>query len=239
MIYIFRFLVIFCVLNLINMVTYNGGAGMEPVWVVMMIGFLALSFKKVYKYFFSKKWFKAMFYSILIIFIIVESMMLTNGYKTTIEDKSDYIIVLGARVKGETMSLALRYRVDKAYEYLEKNKETKAILSGGKGNGENISEAEAMRRYLTGKGISEDRLLLEDKSTNTDENIYNSFIIIDEIKSDAKIIVITSRFHVLRAKMIAKDNGKAVEGIGVKTMQYLIPNYYLREFFAVIKEFII
>lgn len=61
---------------------------------------------------------------------------------------SDYLIILGARVRGETPSLDLQYRLDVAYDYLEKSPSTKAILTGGQGKGEDITEAEAMRRYL-------------------------------------------------------------------------------------------
>ena len=79
----------------------------------------------------------------------------------------DYLIVLGAHVDGERLTKALYERVRKALEYLETHPETKAVLSGGKGKGEAISEAEAMRRYLIRKGISPERLLLEEKSVNT------------------------------------------------------------------------
>jgi uncharacterized SAM-binding protein YcdF (DUF218 family) len=238
MIYIFRILLIFSIVNLINLCIYGGGVGMELVWIIIIISLSILSINKVHSILFSKIWIKIIFGLGLLIFLFVESSIIANGFKTNIDKKSDYIIVLGARVKGYDLSLALKYRLDKAYEYLTNNKGTKAILSGGKGKGENISEAEAMSRYLFTRGISKDRLILEDKSTNTDENIINSFKIINKYNKDANVIVVTSRFHILRSKMIAKDNGKSIEGIGVKTKAYLVPSYYLREFFAVVLEFI-
>ena len=73
----------------------------------------------------------------------------------------DYIIVLGAHVDGTRMTLALLERTRRALLYLEENPGTKAVLSGGRGDGENISEAEAMYRYLTGHGIDGSRLILE------------------------------------------------------------------------------
>lgn len=238
MIYVFRVLAIFCILNLINLYIYDGGAGMEPIWMVMTAGFFLLSFRSPYSFFFSKKWFVLLSLLGLIFFLGVEGMILFNGYQTDITEQSDYIIVLGARVKGDTPSLALKYRMDKAYEYLNHHENTKAILSGGKGPGENITEAEAMRRYLTKEGIQEERLILENQSTSTVENMENSFKIIDTEQPGSKVVVVTSRFHVLRSKMIAWDLGRNVKGIGVKTMQYLVPNYYLREFFAVVVEWI-
>ena len=89
----------------------------------------------------------------------------------SVKKNLDYIIVLGAHVDGTRMTLALLERARRALLYLEENPGTKAVLSGGKGTGENISEAEAMYRYLTGHGIDGSRLILEEKSTSTKENL--------------------------------------------------------------------
>ena len=77
----------------------------------------------------------------------------------SVKKNLDYIIVLGAHVDGTRMTLALLERARRALLYLEENPGTKAVLSGGKGDGENISEAEAMYCYLTGHGINGDRLI--------------------------------------------------------------------------------
>ena len=82
----------------------------------------------------------------------------------SVKKNLDYIIVLGAHVDGTRMTLALLERARRALLYLEENPGTKAVLSGGKGDGENISEAEAMYRYLTGHGINRDRLIREDRN---------------------------------------------------------------------------
>ena len=87
----------------------------------------------------------------------------------SVKKNLDYIIVLGAHVDGTRMTLALLERARRALLYLEENPGTKAVLSGGKGDGENISEAEAMYRYLTGHGIDGDRLIREEESTSTKE----------------------------------------------------------------------
>ena len=87
----------------------------------------------------------------------------------SVKKNLDYIIVLGAHVDGTRMTLALLERARRALLYLEENPGTKAVLSGGKGDGENISEAEAMYRYLTGHGINGDRLMREEESTSTKE----------------------------------------------------------------------
>lgn len=239
MIGFWRVIFIFAVLNLINLWLYDGGAGMEPVWIGIMIGSFVLSFQRLYHFFFSISWFKVLVIGVLILFVIVELLIITNGYMPTSKVPSDYLIVLGARVRGEVPSLELQNRLDKAYDYLIAYPETRVILSGGQGPGEAITEAEAMRRYLQDKGIAKERMILEDASTDTMENLQNSFEILDDQLEDAKVTIVTSRFHILRSKMIASSLGKKVEGIGSETLLFLIPNYYLREFFAVIVEFIV
>ncbi|MDF2879300.1 MAG: YdcF family protein, partial [Clostridia bacterium] len=171
MIYVFRGLLIFSVLNLLILFIFDGGAGMEPVWVFLIFGSLLLSFTSLYQLFFSIRWIKMLFVLVVTLFVIVEALIILSGFKTSIAVQSQYIIILGARVKDETPSLALKYRLDKAYTYLNKNPQTIAILSGGQGPGESITEAEAMRRYLSQKGIAKERLVLEEHSTNTYENI--------------------------------------------------------------------
>ena len=87
---------------------------------------------------------------------------------------ADYLIVPGAKVYGDQPSDALRARIDLAWDYLSRNPDTVAILSGGQGSGENISEAECMRRTLASYGLTEDRMLLEEQSTTTAENMQFS-----------------------------------------------------------------
>ena len=147
---------------------------------------------------------------------------------------ADYMIVLGGHVYGERMSQNLWYRVDSAYQYLQGNPNTKAVLSGGKGQGESITEAEAMYRYLVKHGIAKDRLLREETSVNTDENIRNSIKLIGS--KTKKVIIVSNDYHIYRAKRIARKQGCSnVEAIGSKTHAYTAPNAYVREVIAVIK----
>lgn len=238
MIWFWRILFVFSILNLINIIVVDGGAGMEVVWVCIIIGSLILSFKKAYQFFFSKKWIKIPFIIVSLLFLIVEGSIILNGISLNTPRDVDYLVVLGARIRGETPSLTLKYRLDKAYTYLIDNPSTMVIVSGGQGRGETITEAEAMKRYLLQKGIKEERILLEPRARDTDENLSYAFSIMDKQKENASSLVVTSSFHVLRSKMIAKDLGRQVGGIGSKTLPYLIPTYYLREFFAVVEEFI-
>ncbi len=147
---------------------------------------------------------------------------------------ADYVLVLGAQVRGRTPSYNLARRLDAALGYLLENPGTKAILSGGQGPGEEISEAQAMAEYLEEKGISKERMILEDASVNTYENI--SFSRAKMEGENPRVVLVTNNFHVYRSVGIARKQGLTrVEGLGASVMWYTVPNLYLREAFAVIK----
>lgn len=150
----------------------------------------------------------------------------------------DYVIILGAMIKKDgTLTPLLKARVDKAIEFakMQKEKTGKNIVfvpSGGKGNNEVIAEAEAMKNYLIEQGIDEKDIIVEDKSTNTFENIKFSNEIIINNKPDAKISFSTTNYHVLRSGIIANKCGIDCEGMGSKTKWYFYTNGLVREFIA-------
>ena len=120
-----------------------------------------------------------------------------------IPDNLDYIIVLGAHVDGTRLSLALLERTRRAFQYLKENPDTKAVLSGGQGEGERISEAEAMYRYLTDHGIEGKRLFLEERSTNTKENLDFSLALIGNLEHS--VGVVTNNFHRSEERRVGKE----------------------------------
>ncbi len=143
-----------------------------------------------------------------------------------------YIVVLGAKVNGTSPSISLSDRIDAAYHYLTENPETIAILSGGQGADEGISEAQCMYNYLTKMGIDGNRLLLEDKATSTWENIQFSLDIIEEKTGTrpASIGLLSSEYHLFRASLFAKDCGVTAIGIPAKTSWFTLKlNYFTRE----------
>lgn len=180
---------------------------------------------------------------ILLIFIIVESAIII--FPKNNKNYSDYVIVLGAGVKGEKPSLTLMQRLDKTIEYVNnQEKESKIIVSGGQGRGEDISEAQAMKKYLVNNGIKEELIIMENKSTSTNENlIFSKAIIESYTKSDIgdiNIKIITSDFHAFRSNMIAKKLGyRNITFYTNSTLPALIPVMYSREFLAVIKSYLI
>lgn len=239
MIYFFRGLTLFSILNVIPLILFGGSGGMIPVWLVLALAACILSFRRCYEILFNHRWVKVLFSIGVICFGVVETMIIVGGLPMNNRAQSDYIIVLGAHVKGNSPSATLQYRLDAAYEYLMTHPKSKAVLSGGQGDDEIMTEAEAMYNDLVARGIDKERLLLEDKSHTTRENLINSFAIIDAENQEATISVVSNSFHILRAKMQAKELGKTVGGISAKNYPLLIPNYYVREFFAVVKEIFI
>lgn len=162
----------------------------------------------------------------------------TIAASTTNAENQDTVIVLGCSVVGEQPSWMLSYRIDSAYKYLAENPESVAVLSGGQGAGEAISEAQCMFNVLTEKGIDPDRLYLEDKSTNTFENISFSKKVIDDNKLSTDVAIASSSFHLKRATIIAEKQGLNPARISSYTSHFLRATYYVRDTFGVIKEFL-
>ncbi len=176
---------------------------------------------------------------IMVIFIVVEGIIVGFGMKKN-EEQCDYNIVLGAGLKGESMTLSLRERMEVALEY-NKDKKNYIVLTGGKGPGESIPEAMAMKKYLIENGIEEKRILTEDKSRNTFQNFNFSKEIIENHSgkelSTIKITITTSNYHCFRSNLLARGAGYGdIYFLPNKTNMLLAPTYYVREFFGIIKS---
>lgn len=150
----------------------------------------------------------------------------------------DYIIIHGAGLRGEEPTPLLRGRIDKALE-LWKAQGAHAILipSGGQGSDEVISEAEAMARYLSSRGVPQDSILLEDRSTTTMENLLFAKHLLEARGLGAyRCAFVTSDYHVFRTSLYASKVGLKGDGIGSKTAGYYFPTAFIREFIAITKE---
>ncbi|WP_454970230.1 YdcF family protein [Eubacterium sp.] len=143
------------------------------------------------------------------------------------------VIVLGCRVKGSVPSKALVKRCLAAKDYMTKNKNAVAILSGGQGADEDISEAECMEQILTSNGIEKERLIKEEKSTSTYENMLFSKQIVDELKLSNNTAIATSEYHMLRAKMYAQAIGFVPSLLPAKSIPILRVAYFTREVFGI------
>ena len=178
----------------------------------------------------------------LIWFLGMEAVIIS--YPKHNEKKDDYILVLGAGLTNRiNPSLILRERLDAAIECLKTNDKAYIVLSGGQGDDEDIPESQAMSEYLQEKGINNDRLILEDKSRDTNQNFEFSKKKIEEhsYKSLDKINVkiVTTDFHAFRSSILAKRNGYVnFDNYSCSTVWYLIPVTYTREAFSIVKSVI-
>lgn len=182
--------------------------------------------------------------------LLVTEILIFTGTAAADPKGMDYVIVLGAQVKGEELSDSLKKRLDKVISYAEENPEAVFILSGGMGPGEYLSEAEAMYGYLVYNGIPAEKLVKEPNSTSTLENIGYSKVLIDAMENlkkssrradeeyeEPKIGVLTSNFHVFRAKQIAQKRGiPQVYGLKADSNPLLFVHLCIREALAVWKD---
>ena len=180
--------------------------------------------------------------SIIIIFIVIFLWILTgswieDGLEPKANGSNDYAVILGAKVNGEIPSLSLQYRLDAALDYATQYPHVYLILSGGQGLGEHISESEAMKRFLVKNGIQEERLLVEDLSTSTYENLLYSTEKLPD--SEDEITIITSDYHLARAKNIAQSLGFQTDVVAAKTPKVVELKLRTRERLALIKTVIV
>lgn len=238
---LFRLLGACCILYCGGIALMGFGTYFFLIWGVMGIAFLLLGT------FLSKRelvdriplWIKVtaliLFFAGLLLFWSVEGLILSQ-YRATARSDADYVIVLGAQWKPEGPSEVLRRRLDKAVEYLNDNPDTYVIVSGGQGSNENVSEAAGMRQYLVDAGIDDERILMEDASANTYQNLVFSSRFLD-LEND-RVVIVTNNFHMFRALSIAKKQGyKNVEGLAASSLTGMAPHNLLREFLGVVKDF--
>lgn len=172
----------------------------------------------------------------LAIFIFVEGCII-SGFSMTAPDGLDCLIVLGAQMKRSGPSKALQYRLDVAIDYLQENPDTIIIVSGGQGSDEHISEAQGMHDYLIEKGIPEEKIIMENQSKNTFENLVFSADYLNKEKD--RVGIVSNNFHVFRAVRIAGKAGyENVYGIAARGEPFLQCNNMMREFFGVMKDFL-
>lgn len=155
--------------------------------------------------------------------------------------RQDYIIALGAGlIDGERVTPLLARRIDTAISFYRRQlkktqKQAQLLMSGGQGPDEKISEAQAMKNYALSQGIPEDAILLEDRSTNTLENMRFSKAIMEQHSPEGYQAIFTSNnYHIFRAGMYARTAGLKADGLGAKTAFYYLPNAFLREYIAIL-----
>lgn len=167
--------------------------------------------------------------------LLTTLFLIIYGNSDNVTYSEDYLVILGCGVRGTSPTQPLRDRLDTALDYLEHNQACTIIVSGGQGDGENISEAEAMKIYLTEKGIDENRIIEENRSTSTAENFKFSNKITDNGLATHSAAFVTNDFHIYRASSLARLQGLYLTHISAPTAWYNIFPSYLREYPAICK----
>lgn len=207
--------------------------------ILMLLGVLDRKFGHLAKVVKLKKVLIPVAVIVLVIFAVLEAVVISGAVQKD-RTKADYIVVLGAGLRGDQLSLTLKQRLDAT---LTCEQGETIVVTGGQGWNETIPEAVAMKKYLVEQGIPDNRVLEESKSTNTNENLDNAKQMIEahsgKALSDLKVKIISSDYHCFRAKMIAKRHGyEKVTSYGAETHPLLIPSFYTREGMALIKSFL-
>ena len=246
--YMYFLLTIWSILYFVTALIYGGGFSLSWVWLWLLIaGFATIRFKMLKDRVDGnerikiptavKIAYRVLFCIFLAIFIFVEAKII-QAMSAPKKSDLEYVIVLGAGVNGTVPRNPLRVRIERAAEYMSENEDTILIASGGQGSGEDISEAECIRSILVDKyGIDNERIILEDRSTDTEENFKYSYEIIND--PDASVGVITNGFHELRALSIAKRTGFTnTYSVPAVTLYPVGIHYVVREFFGMIEYYI-
>ncbi|MED3792536.1 YdcF family protein [Niallia alba] len=174
-------------------------------------------------------------FSILLFFSIIYVSYTYMKIKQTASIKPpknvSYIIVLGAKVNGDQLSKALLYRAETAFDYWEKNQSSTIIVTGGKGNGEEMTEAAALLNFFIEQGVPKERILVEDKSTSTYENLQYT----KTLFSINEAVIVSNDFHLFRALEIAKELKITAYPLAAKTPKSVKLVLYFREYAAIMK----
>lgn len=175
--------------------------------------------------------------SMTVIFGAMAAIIVQGRDDVMPEKAPKFVVVLGAQIQGDQPSLTLQKRLDRAYEYLTEHPEASVFVSGGQGPDEQQTEASVMSAYLTARGIDPSRIVEETEASDTRENLLFSVALAEKRSIDTgSVLIITSDFHMPRAKYIAGKLGMTPYGLTSDTWPWILKvNYQLREVFAFVK----
>ena len=167
----------------------------------------------------------------LVSYAIIISMLYTTSSFINLVNlfpgKLDYVVVLGTGLIGDQVTPLLASRIDKGIAIYQKQPGCKLIMSGGQGPDEIIAEGQAMANYALEKGVPAEDILIENQSTNTEENLKFSFAL---MKSGSRFALVTNYYHVFRALLLARKLKIKCIGYGARTKFYFSLNAFIREF---------
>ena len=238
---LFTILGILCILYGIMVLMIRSGTTFFVVWFALGAFFLLLGFL-VHNHLLEKL--PKILRTLLLIAICAGILVLAvcegfvlRGFSSRAPADLDYLIVLGAQVREDGPSAVLKYRLDAAADYMRSNESVICIVTGGQGGYEPAPEGVVMKQYLTEQGIAPERILVEDRASNTVQNITFSKPLLSS--PDASVGIVTNNFHVTRALALARKQGLTnVSAIAAPSTPLYLPNNMLREFFGLTKDFV-
>lgn len=177
---------------------------------------------------------------LFIIFVTTLKIAVYNESKNTIPIKKsyDYIVVLGAGLKGKEPGYYLQKRLDKAIQYLKLDNKIKIIVSGGQGPDEEISEALAMKNYLLKNGVPKKQIFMESLSTTTYENLkFSKELAFKNGVKNPKFLIVSTDFHLYRAKFLASILNLDVDTLGSKSQSIVIINRTPKEAYLILLSY--
>lgn len=186
-----------------------------------------------------KTWLKLIitFSVICLLYIGFITYKIEKHKESTANGTYETIIILGAKVKPDrSLSVSLKNRLDAALEYIENNKQYNIIVTGGQGVDEPISEAQAMHDYLVEHGIDSTRIIIEDESTSTYQNLLNAKALCNGELTEATIV--SSDFHLARATFLANQLNIKNDTIAAATPPSVYTKSMIREHLALMKTYI-
>ncbi len=177
------------------------------------------------------KWTLAGGYAVaIVLFLVCGALMLSACAARQKAKPADALIVLGAAVHGDRVTWVLSNRLDAAVFYMEAHPDCIAIVSGGQGPGESVTEGSAMKKYMEEHGVAPERVFAEEKAKNTSENFINSMELVRaQCGEDARVAFVTTDFHVYRAGRVARALGIDAYGVPAEDVWYIRLNNFLRE----------
>ena len=212
-------------------------------WIFCIIGAFLIALGCLWKYVVKLPlWTKAVLLVLLALclsnFIIAETRIIRTA-RSVPDDDAKWVVILGAKVNDSGVSLEFARRIDAAAEFLKKNPGSVAVTTGGKGDDEPVSEGEVAAERLMSLGVEKERILVEKASESTRENFEFAKAVMEAngYEDGEEIIIVSSAFHLYRASKIAEVSGfDNISYMGVRGKLYLLPQYYLREYAAIVFE---
>lgn len=207
---------------------------------------VCIFWEKVFRFVCVKRKRRILFYGLLGLFAtgicwcIALSFFISRAKPEIPTEKENLpVLILGSKVDGTEPSADLQQRIDTAADWLLSHPSSVAVACGGKGTGEEVTEAEVIREKLLQKGIGPDRILLENRSVNTEQNLfYAEKVLLENDLPSKEVLLLTDDYHLYRALLIARQNGFNAWGISASTPPWIFPALFARELFVVTKYFV-